>query len=99
MPDDDPQEQQQCQPQQLTPLDQFARVFDAINIARQYGFSSTAATAAAAEVLFDLNRDQLLLVASVLAGLIGAELQPTGGLGMDWWTEAYSFLIACSEPQ
>jgi Na+/glutamate symporter len=81
----------------LTPLDRLATAFAAIDAAREYGFGTAAAMAAAAEQFVDLDRDDLVAVAAALAGLIATDLQPTGSVDMDWWAGAYRFLLASRE--
>lgn len=81
----------------LTALDKIARVFATIDAARAYGFSTDAAMSAASEHLADLDRNDLLAVASLLAALVATDLRPAGSVSMDWWTAGYAYLLACRE--
>lgn len=81
----------------LTTLDRLAAVFAAVDAARAYGFSTSAAMSAAAEQLADLDHGDLVTVAAVLAALIATDLKPTGFADMDYWRQAYGFLLAYRE--
>lgn len=81
----------------LSALDRIAEVFATIDSARAYGFSMPAAMDAATEHLAGLDRNDLLAVASTLAALIAVDLEPAGSVSMDWWAEAYAYLLACRE--
>lgn len=83
--------------QPLTALDRIGLAFTAIDAARMYGFSTDAAMGAAAEHLADLDRNDLLTVASLLAALIAVDLKPASFADMDVWREAYGYLLARSE--
>lgn len=70
-------------------LDRLAMAFAALNEAVGYAYSEAAAMSAAWRVLEPLDRDDLLAVASVLAGFTAVKLQPRDSLLGDigQWSE------------
>ncbi len=57
-------------------IERLAQAFGCVSEASVYGFSTQAAVDAALEILKDAERDDLLVVASVLAGYLAVEMRP-----------------------
>lgn len=77
-------------------LDRLAMAFAALNEAIGYAYSEHAAMVAAERVLKLLDRDDLLAVASILAGFTAVKLQPResvlGDIGQ--WSELHTLTLA-----
>lgn len=69
----------------------------AVEEARMHGYSQSAAVLAALDHLEGASRDEAVVIASVLAGWIASDLNPSSVKDLGGWVEAATAVLAGRE--